>query len=1114
MSLDRNRARQLLAKGELQRIFIEELGWDRHSSPLEITAAAMPVRLQALAQKRGMVVYHCPPPSGENLPDYTHRRKIEQQVAKSAHEHLIVFTDAGNETQVWQWVKREPGKPAACREHVFHRSQTGDALLQKLEAIAFTLEEEERLSLTDVTHRTRAGFDVERVTKRFYDRFQKEHTAFLKFVSGISDRADKEWYASVMLNRLMFVYFIQRKGFLDGDRDYLRNRLNQMRAEHDKDKFYSFYRYFLLRLFHEALGSKERNADLERLVGRIPYLNGGLFDVHELEKSDRYGTSIQIPDQAFERIFDYFDQYQWHLDERPLRADNEINPDVLGYIFEKYINQKQMGAYYTKEDITEYISKNTVLPFLFDTARANCKVAFENPKGPTVWDLLSNDPDRYIYPAVRHGAELPLQEEIAMGLDPPTLHKLVGDGPIKTLELRKAWNTLAPATHALPTETWREVIARRTRYVELKTTLAAGEVCDIEDLITHNLDIRQFAQDAIENCEGPDLLRAFWHAIEKITILDPTCGSGAFLFAVLNILEPLYEACLERMEAFIEDLARSGEKHRLEKYSDFRKVLDRVAAHPNRRYFIFKSIILNNLFGVDIMEEAVEICKLRLFLKLSAQVDPDGSHDNLGIEPLPDIDFNICVGNTLVGYASHDEVRRAAMSKLDFENTRETISQKAGELQKAFDTFRTRQIEGDGSVPTKDKQELRCRLKALDDELNRYLAGEYKVAPSRKHAYARWRKSHQPFHWFVEFYGIMSGGGFDVIIGNPPWKEYTKVKETYTVRGYETEPSGNLYAFCTERSLAMLSSRGFLSFIVQLPIVSSSRMATMRACLRRNAAFIATITCDDRPGKLFEGLQHCRSTIFALQHRVRAVDSRLWSSGYRRWASEVREFLFPLVTFTQVGDGETQTGQFPKIASPLQVSAYAKVFAGTNSPLGRAMSTHTTSNFVFYQESAQYWIKATVGLPHYAKNGRVGAPAHGRHFYVDSARQARIVCAILQSNLFYSYFIAFSDCFHVSDTLTMSFPVPSAVLNDGSLDSLGAKLMRSLERNAERKTIDIKAGDKVSYDEFRVGESKPIINEIDHILSRHYKFTEEELDFITNYDIKYRMGVDTYGDEE
>ena len=79
------------------------------------------------------------------------------------------------------------------------------------------------------------------------------------------------------------------------------------------------------------------------------------------------------------------------------------------------------------------------------------------------------------------------------------------------------------------------------------------------------------------------------------------------------------------MEAFVDDLDRSGEKHRPRSSHDFREVLARVAAHPNRRYFIFKSIILNNLFGVDIMEEAVEICKLRLFLKLAAQVEPDAT---------------------------------------------------------------------------------------------------------------------------------------------------------------------------------------------------------------------------------------------------------------------------------------------------------------------------------------------------------------------------------------------------------------------------------------------------------------------------------------------------------
>lgn len=1114
MTLNVARAKLLLTKGDLRSLFVEELGWDRHSSPLQVATGNSSLALAALAHKRGMVAYQYAAPEGGRLPDYAERRKIEHQVAKSVHEHLIVFTDARAETQIWQWVKREPGKPAACREHAFHKSQSGDGLLQKLQAIAFTLEEEEQLSLPDVTRRARSGFDVERVTKRFYDRFQKEHAAFLKFIAGITERADHEWYASVMLNRLMFVYFIQRKGFLDGDSDYLRNRLKRMRDEHGKDKFYSFYRYFLLRLFHEGLGGRKRSAELEKLVGRIPYLNGGLFDVHELEKNDRYGKAIEIPDKAFERIFDFFDAYQWHLDERPLRKDDEINPDVLGYIFEKYINQKQMGAYYTKEDITEYIGKNTVLPFLLDAARSKCKVAFENLKGPTVWDLLKGDPDRYVYAAVRHGANEPLPADIAAGLNPPTLHQPVGDGPVKTLELRKGWNRPAPPTHALPTETWREVIVRRTRYEEVKAKLAAGEVREVSDLITLNLDIRQFVQDAVESCEGPDLLRAFWHAIEKVTILDPTCGSGAFLFAALNILEPLYEACLDRMEAFVGDLDRSGEKHRPEKFSDFRKVLANVAAHPNRRYFIFKSIILNNLFGVDIMEEAVEICKLRLFLKLAAQVEPDTARDNLGIEPLPDIDFNIRAGNTLVGYATYDEVKRALGAKLDFDNALEKISVRAADLQQAFDSFRARQVEGDGSVPTEDKQELRKRLNALDDELNRNLASEYGVAPSKKEAYAKWLKSHQPFHWFVEFYGIVSGGGFDVIVGNPPWIEYSKVKKIYSVRGYATESSGNLYALCTERSLVLLRPRGYLSFIVQLPIVSSSRMSSIRNCLHRDTSFLATITCDDRPGKLFDGLQHCRSTIFVLQRRVGPSKPRIWSSGYRRWSSTERDLLFELTAFAEIANDAMWQEQLPKFTSRLQVSAYAKLFARTNSPLELAASSVTTRDFVFYQESAQYWVKATVGLPYYAKNGRVGAPPHVRHLFAQDADRARIACAILSSSLFYTYFITYGDCFHVSDTLVTSLPVPSAAFEDEELVALGTKVMRDLERNADRKTINTKSGDKIAYDEFRVGESKPIIDRIDHVLARYFGFTEEELDFIVNYDIKYRMGGDAENEEE
>ncbi len=1091
MPLNVNRVRQLLKGFDFSALFREELGWDSHSAPLEILLDSEPKKLLAVAQKRGMVALHCPTPAGGHLPEYSVRRRIEQQVAKAAHEHLIVFTDDAKTTQIWQWVKREPGKPAACREHTFHQSQNGDALIQKLEVIAFTLDEEETLVLGDVTRRTRAGFDVERVTKRFYEIFQKEHTAFLKFITGITESTDHEWYASVMLNRLMFVYFIQRKGFLDGDRDYLRNRLNRCQQEKGRDNFYSFYRYFLLRLFHEGFGKrpKERAPDLEKLIGRIPYLNGGMFEQHEIEK--RYGDEIQIPDKAFERIFDYFDQYQWHLDERPLRADNEINPDVLGYIFEKYINQKQMGAYYTKEDITEYIGKNTVLPFLFDAARPKCKIAFENPNGPTIWDLLRENPDRYIYDAVKKGVETPLPKEIRAG--------------IKDVSKRVGWNKPASGEFALPTEIWREVVARHQRYADLKSKIANQEITSINDLVTLNLDIRQFAQDVIEHCEGPELLRAFWHAVEKVTILDPTCGSGAFLFAALNILEPLYEACLDRMEAFVSELDRSGEKHRPEKFSDFRNVLERVAAHPSRRYFIFKSIILNNLFGVDIMEEAVEICKLRLFLKLAAQVEADVSKDNLGIEPLPDIDFNIRAGNTLVGYATADEVKRCmkefggGQMRLGVDDELNSYARFLDRLQiaeAAWRSFRQQQTELGGRVTVQDKAELKSKLKALEGELNRYLAGDYGVKVDDKAAFAKWVKSHQPFHWFVEFYGIVRNGGFDVIIGNPPYVEYKDVKADYQVRCYKTETCSNLFVYVLERCTQLSRSGSEVGMIIPLSAFSTDRMIPLITHLKSTSSKLCVANFSWRPGKLFDGVN---LQLSILLQKVGQQSGQVDTTRYLMWDSEARPELFSKIEYVRTHDNRL-AGSIPKLGS-VEAASILKKLREHKKEIGGCF-TRSSNNLVYYRRGGLYW-KVFVDF--------VTGSSEEKIIHLRPETDKFAIIAALSSDLWWWYFTITSDCRHLGNRDIETFPFDPREMSahqQKALSDLGKQYVKDLKRNAIDAVRVYKGKKSVDCLSFRVNQSKQILDEIDRVLARHYGFTEEELDFILNYDIKYRLGRD------
>jgi hypothetical protein len=1221
MNIDPSAVRKCLKAFDFTTLFREHLGWGVHEAHLEIPVKGDRFKLNAVAEKRGFVAYLC-----EGIPTRAVRMKIDRVVTKSSREHFIIYCDESRGTQVWQWVRREAGKPLASRDHRIDVGGTCDPLIQRLEKVAIAIDEEDSLTVVDVAGRTRAAFDVEKVTKKFYDRFRTEHKAFHKLIDGIDLDSDREWYASLMLNRLMFVYFIQKKGFLDSDTEYLRNRLRRVQEIRGQDHFQSFYRFFLLRMFHDGLGKspaeRRLNRDLEKLLGKVPYLNGGFFELHPLEERH---SEIDIPDDAFVRLFDFFDEFAWHLDERPLKDGNEINPDVVGYIFEKYINQKQMGAYYTKEDITEYICKNTIIPFLFDAAQKKCPIAFR-PES-FLWQLLRDDPDRYIYPPLRHGVIDPQG-----GIIP--LPKPVEAG-IKHVSKRDEWNHAAPDSYALPTETWREYVARRQRCLELREKLGRGDVDNINELITLNLDIWQFARDAIINSEGPELLRAFWHAIagripEKsnerfepgITVLDPTCGSGAFLFAALRILETLYSDCLQAMAGFLDEpeapppedvnlraLIARGENDRCEfkssmrhcikteeasmpedkrkevlkakdkernhdvlksvaamlnsnggdvivgvrddgspyglehdyqyfskevdrnpdgyelwlrqhfvnhfgvlnsknirvnfvmldgklvmwlqvapgqqasyvlsdskhkilyirngnetraldtdeavayhasrftpeaiqglptrlaiskarpakkrRCDDFREILDQIRQHPSERYFILKSIIIGNLFGVDIMEEAVEICKLRLFLRLVAEVERVEQ-----IEPLPDIDFNIRVGNTLVGYTHSDEIRQARSSikagdsrqrlLLDDNDDAEIrrIEEDALAVYKCFEQFRLQQTIRGGKITSKEKIELRRRLASLDDELNRYLIGEYAVkTKSRSDSeFAGWKRSHKPFHWFVEFNGIMSNGGFDVVIGNPPYVATSKV--SYLTSAARSVNLPDLYAHVVFRSVRVASASGRFGMIVPLSVTFSEDFEQLRLYLSSigNAWFCSF---DNIPAALFAGVSQ-RCTIW-LGNRCKP---KVFTSQLYRWRSSTRGKLIPSVMYTKLaGECESVGKGVPRVAS-VCLANWIEAFQSARDTRRAILSDKKTAAALLrFSPSARNFVSAFIEPPPCLDDSslkQVDSSDYGSlNIKINEYVSAAMIAVV--GECFFHHWLTWGDGFHVTNGNVASF---------------------------------------------------------------------------------------------
>ena len=494
-----------------------------------------------------------------------------------------------------------------------------------------------------------SAFDVEAVTKQFFTEYKWVFDSALEKVSGFGsgqeEKDDKRLYVQTLFNRLMFVYFLSRKGWLtfNEDKDYLNALWNDYRSQEEES---SFYNSRLDLLFFAGLNNPQsqdlnyNNQIVRNLIGAVPFLNGGLFEKTDLDKRD----GITVPDAAVKPILtDLFDRFNFTvMESTPFDIEVAVDPEMLGKVFEELVTGRhESGSYYTPRPVVAFMCREALKGYL----------AGQNTG-------LTDD------------------------------------------------------------------------------AIAAF----VDDHKTSNIDIAA--------------ARRLASALDEVTVVDPACGSGAYLLGMMQELIELQTAL----------------------YSDKLKDDERGL------YALKLQIIQRNLFGVDNDRFATNIAMLRLWLSLAIEYEGDFP------KPLPNLDFKVVCGDSLLG-PDPDPSNLGDLFRAGVHMVADELSKLKADFMKSIGA---------------EKERLKAEIEELQDQL--------------VHARAESSPPHGVVDWGVEFAEVFDRrGGFDIAVANPPYVRQEHIgpaKATLTKQfASATTTKSDLYYFFYARGLQMLRAGGLHVFV-------------------------------------------------------------------------------------------------------------------------------------------------------------------------------------------------------------------------------------------------------------------------------------------------------------
>ena len=487
------------------------------------------------------------------------------------------------------------------------------------------------------------------------------------------------------------------------------------------------------------------------------------------------------------------------------------------------------------------------------------------------------------------------------------------------------------------------------------------------------------------------------------------------------------------------------------------------------------------------MGEAAEIAKLRLFLKLVAQLD-----DVSQIEPLPDLDFNIKTGNLLVGIADPPDVARRFGDVLQSFPGLAAAEQAARLAGDAYERFTAAQLSEGSAEGVSGKRRLANQIQAATHQADNALFDMRGEAGS----FEGWKKSHVPFHWFAEFPSVWRQGGFDVVIGNPPYINKKQVTE-YTWRGYVTEKCPDLYAVCMERASALLNEQGRIAMIVMHNLCFRRDFAPLRDHLISQPLCIWISSYDRWSDSLFSGSAKVRNAIVV---GARQGSYGLYTTRCHRWLADQRSYLFDQLEYMSP-EAVLRDLTWPFIDSPTVSSAFAGLVQN-NESIDALLAANTVTGPRFgYRNTADDQLSVWINPPDsYNPSGRADTPKSDKELTFDRGTDRDLAYLALAGRWGYLWWLTFGDSFHVTKGVLLTFPGKCAEKTFGFGPEIKTLAKALSQQSSQHLTLKRRGPIKRQWliGRYDLRKLRHITDEADWLLAQAWGLTREQYEAAGN----------------